>query len=297
MKVLVLGSEGFIGKNVAEAFSQNHKVFRGSRNKENTGKNHLYIDLEKPEFIAEALSKVQPDVVVNCAGVVENSEKAKLNEIFTANLLQEIVDSKQMIGRIIILGSAAEYGIVRPEDMPVDEDTPLNPASDYGEAKIRETTTALEYRRNHNLPIIIARIFNPIGFGMNQRQLIPSLVRQIREIRSGKKDTVEVSRLDAKRDYIDIRDVANAIVAIAEGNPKEQVYNIGSGKSTANSELIDMVLAEVKLEDRPKFTETNDQSEPLYAVQADVSRIKVEFGWDVKYSLQETIANIANDSR
>jgi nucleoside-diphosphate-sugar epimerase len=229
--------------------------------------------------------------------VVDNSEKAQANPILTSNLLEEILASGITPKRIVISGSAAEYGLVDKENLPVREDAPLNANGGYGLSKKQEVALALEFSQKHNLPVAIARIFNPIGAGMHPKFLVPKLVEQVKAVGAGSRDSIEVNRFDAERDYLNIKDVAAAIAMLVENDPKEQVYNIGSGQATSTGELVELILEEAKPPSRPRLVEASDTPEPLVAVQADISKLHDEFGWSPKYSLQQTIKEIVDASR
>lgn len=293
MKILILGSDGFVGNNIKKILenSGKHQIF-GTSKRIADGVGMLRVDLLDRQTIVAALQAGSPDVIINCAGIVDNSDKAMLNPTLTSNLLEEIVASSLKLNRIVICGSAAEYGTVDPSNIPVHENVPLKASSGYGLSKVKETQLALDFGAQHNLPVIVARIFNPIGVGMHPRLLIPSLVNQVQDIQQGEKDTIELSGLAPKRDYLNIRDVASAIQSLVENGPKETIYNIGSGQSTSNGQLLDLILNNSKLLSRPKIRETNSDGEPLVAIQADITRITKEFGWKPQVSLDETIKEI-----
>lgn len=292
MKVLIIGSDGFIGSRVKEALAD-HSLYEANRSKPQNA-NQLYIDLTEARTIDEALRSVRPEIIVNCAGVVDNSEKAKLNPLFTGNLLKSVSQNAGGVSRILISGSASVYGEVDESNIPVDEDTPLNAKQGYGLSKLEEEQVAQEYRNRHGLPIVVTRIFNPIGRGMHPRLLVASLVRQVDEISTGMRRKIEVSRTDTKRDYINVKDVASAIKSLVENIPKESVYNIGSGVSTSNGELIELILKHSKIQDRPEIIQTFDKPEPLVAIQADINRIKGEFSWSPAFSIEETVKEVVD---
>lgn len=297
MKVFVTGSNGFIGKNVVErARQEGHEVFTGDRRarRELNDKAH-YIDMADRKSIAHALREVQPEVVIHCAGVVENSENASLNKEFTANLLNEIIENKIDLQRVIILGSAAEYGVVGHSE-PVSEDDPHVPSSAYGRYKAEETNLARAFGEEHDLPVTIVRPFNPIGNNMHPRMLIPNIIQQIKEIKDGKRNSIEISRLDSARDYIHVKDVASAIVSIATGSPKEPVYNVGLGKKTTNKELIDLLVRALELPEMPTVEETASEPEVLVAANANTEKIKNDIGWTPEYSVKTAVEEIVNDS-
>lgn len=293
MKVLVIGSEGFVGRNVAAAFDEaEHEVYRASRSSED-----LPVDLSDQASIAQILESVRPDVVVNAAGIVGASDNVMDNVTFTANLLRQIAASRHPVKRVIISGSAAEYGTVDPQDLPVDEDTPVKAQSGYALSKAQEIQQALSFATEHGLPVTVARIFNPIGPGMHSRFLVPRILQQIEDVRSGMAEVIAVSRLDSERDYLDVRDLGRAIVMLAEGNPKRPVYNIGSGRATSNGELIDLMLRGSGLGTRPQVVETMPDPEPPVASQADITQIEQEFGWSPTRPLSETIGDIIDEAR
>lgn len=294
MKILLIGSDGFIGRQVRQALG-GHEVVAASV--EPSGINSCYIDLLKPETIEMALREVKPEVVITAAGIVENTDKAQLNVTFTTNLLEAAVASGLSFRRLITTGSAGEYGEVKPQELPVSETTPLRAESLYGRSKVAESQAAFAYRRDHHLPVVVARVFNPIGVGMHPRMLIPSLIRQLQEIKSGGRTTLEVNRLDARRDYVAVRDIATAYRALVEGDPQHEVYNVGSGHSTSNAELIELVLKHGNISSRPAIVETAAQPEPLAAVQADISRLSQELGWHPEASLEQTIKELFDASQ
>jgi GDP-4-dehydro-6-deoxy-D-mannose reductase len=256
----------------------------------------IQADLLDKSSIKKALTIARPNIVINCAGIVDNSDASLNNIAFTTNLLESINESELKLDSIIILGSAAEYGLVDPKNVPVREDAPLNANAGYGLSKLKESQFALEYSKAKNLPVTVARIFNPIGSGMHHRFLVPKIIAQVNEIISGGKPSIEVSRLDSKRDYINVKDVAGAIAILAERHPRDKIYNIGSGKATSNGKLIEIILTNFKLPNPPQIIETSGESEQLVAIQADISRFANEFGWEPKFSIEDTIKEIIDDT-
>lgn len=296
MKILVIGANGFIGSSVSSLLSKYHEVYMAGRY-ENLSKSQFNLNLLDYDNILHLLTKLKPEVIINCAGIVENSERAKLNIEYTKNLLNAIVESKVTFKRIIISGSAAEYGYVDKKDIPVNENTPLNANTGYGLSKKNEELAAIEISIKNKLPVTIARIFNPIGIGMHNRFLIPSLLKQIKDIKEGKRKTIEVSRLDALRDYINVKDIASAFRVLVENETKFNTYNIGSGISTSNWHLIETIIKEFNLSTEPDLIETSEDQEKLVAVQADITRISNEFSWKPVFTIEETIKEIVNAAR
>lgn len=289
MKVLVIGAGGFIGHHVSDALSQEHEVVKTSARL--GAKGMEYLDLHSKDSILEAVTEFNPQAIVNCAGIIANDESARKNVTFTENLLNSIHKSGLGIKKIVLAGSASVYGIV--DHLPVHEDVSLNPVSVYGKAKAEEEQRAFELANSFGLPVVVARIFNPIGPNMNEKQLIPNLVRQVREIREGKATAIEVSRLDAKRDYIDARDVATAMKALVENESKYAVYNVGTGRSVSTRQLIQLILANNQLSSNIELSETAEKPEAMVASQADITRIETEYSWQPNIEIAQTVKEIA----
>lgn len=294
MRILILGADGFIGRAVTSAFSKEHDVYTASRDGSD-GPKSVKLDLLDKPAIGKTLDSVKPEIIINCAGVVENSDKAKLNIEFTHNLLETASKSGLEFKKIFVSGSASEYGVVSPQDIPVKETTALNPNSIYGQSKAEEVKLALDYQQA-GLPVVVGRIFNPIGVGMHPRFLIPSMLTQLKKFKNGEAKSIEVSRLDSKRDYINVKDVARAIKEISEKDTKYDVYNIGTGQGTSNRELINILAKELKLEKMPSIAETSRQPEQLIANQADITRLRTDLGWQPVCTIEETVKEIVDAS-
>lgn len=296
MKVLVIGANGFIGSNVCSVLGKYHDVYKAGRLIKQNDR-EFNMDLLDLKAISRVLLAVKPEVIINCAGVVENSDRAKLNVEFTENLLNAIAKNKLLLKRIIISGSAAEYGNVTTKNIPVAENTPLNADAGYGLSKILEENAAIKLGDKYNLPVTTIRIFNPIGNGMHPRFLIPSIIRQVAEFKVGTGKSIKVSRLDSLRDYINVKDIASAIKALIEHPSKYPCYNVGSGIATSNRQLIELIIKEYNLSSEPELIETSLDPEKLVAVQADITRIHEEFHWIPDYTIEETIKEIVNAPR
>ena len=291
MKILIFGSSGFVGRNVADSLSSAHQLVLAS-SEDPSEYSQVKLDLRDKGSIKDIMKSTLPDAIINCAGIIGNSEKSDLNYTFTKNILESIEELGLSLKRVVILGSAAEYGEVKG-DKPTDEDARLNGISAYAASKIKETTFALNFGKEKKIPVVVARLFNPIGSGMNEQMLLPNLIRQIKDKNN---KTLEINRLDSKRDYIDINDVAIAIKAICEGSPHFDLYNIGSGRASTNQEIINYIFNELKIDRKSyQIRELLPEPEPNYAYCANISRINSDLGWEPQSSLMYVIKRMINE--
>ncbi|HUC96069.1 MAG TPA: NAD(P)-dependent oxidoreductase [Candidatus Saccharimonadales bacterium] len=293
MKVLVFGADGFIGRNVCLALGKEHEVIKAVQYAASSDKNTIQADLLNQDSIRYALKKVKPETIVNCAGIVGTGGNMDLNVQFTKNILEQAAQT-DVVKKVIICGSAGEYGQVSPENIPVSEDAPLNANSGYGLSKLNEERFAIDYGQKHNIQVVVLRIFNPIGKEMAEKFLLMKLLSQVKDFNAGERDSIELTRLDSKRDYVSIKDVASAFKSIVGGNPRNGVYNVGSGTSTTNGELLELILKNSKLDNKPQIKETSNEAEPLVAIQADITRISNEFGWRPVHPIDEVIREICS---
>jgi GDP-4-dehydro-6-deoxy-D-mannose reductase len=291
MKILVIGAGGFVGRHVCRTLSGCHEVAAGVHDPALAGNGAHYVNLLEPASVAAVLDWARPEAVVNCCGVIDVGE-GRTNTAMSGNLLQAVLESGLDIRNVLLCGSAAVYGRVEPERLPVHETTPLNACSAYGQDKRIEEAIARLYRERFGLPVVVARLFNPVGFGMPRRMLLPSILRQLDQWRAGTVDRISVSRLDSARDYVSMADAAAAMAALATGHPAEFAYNLGTGKDTTTGELIQRVFALTGLVDVPAVVETSDGPETPAASQADIDRIHSEFGWSPAVPLDLSIREV-----
>lgn len=295
MRTLVVGAGGFIGQTFCRRLGPEHEVIAGARAPGRSRNRAQYIDLMDPSSIADALAHVRPDVIINCAGTITAAGPAT-NTAMTGNLLKEILASGLDLYSVVTCGSASVYGPVDPWALPVPESLPLNPASEYGRDKVREESLGRLYRYSFGIPVITARIFNPVGAGMPRQQLVPALCRQVRQWESGRRQNIEVSRFDATRDYLSARDVARGLAFLAYGHPRQFAYNLGSGKEMSNGELIQRVLTLAGLDKPPMVRQTSSIREAPLASQADTTAMNSEFGWTPRIPLDDSILEVLHET-
>lgn len=226
MRLLLVGASGFIGRHV-RARAAGFDVVTVSRS---PGMGDVCLDLAAaaPEKVAGLISEVAPDAVVNCGGATrgEAAELVSGNVVAVAGLVAALTSAPV---RLVHLGSAAEYGQV-PPGTPITESTEPRPVGPYGVTKLSGT----EIVRAARLDAVVLRVFNPIGPGLPASTLPGRIAAGLR----GGDGEVRVGPLAAHRDFVDVRDVADAILAAAGAlGPLPPVLNVGSGRATPLREV------------------------------------------------------------
>jgi len=264
VRLLLTGATGFLGRNVAAA-ARSHTLFRMVRARASTNPNDLAFG-EAPWTAAEfsrALDLSQPDVVLHCAGDTRSSTvltSFEANAVLAGELLKAAANASRPL-RLILIGSAAEYGFVPEESQPVKETWPCNPDTVYGVAKHAQTLLALSARRR-GLNVLVVRLFNPVGVGMPPHLALASFANQIARSGAGPA-VVQVGDLSARRDFIDVREAARLIVELAAlSHWPWPLVNLCSGRAHRIGALLEALVAAseipVRIEARPERMRLNE---------------------------------------
>jgi GDP-4-dehydro-6-deoxy-D-mannose reductase len=210
----------------------------------------LSADLRDPQATRDVIQQVRPDRVYHLAGQAFVGESwANPWDTLETNLrgqvnLLEAVREARLETRILIVGSAEEYGRISPADLPLRESSPLRPDNPYSVSKVGQDLLGLQYYLSHQLHTIRVRPFNHIGPRQSRKFVAPAFASQIAAIEAGHQPPViRVGNLEARRDFTDVRDMMRAYwLALEHGVPGE-VYNIGSGRSRSVRELLEILLS------------------------------------------------------
>jgi GDP-4-dehydro-6-deoxy-D-mannose reductase len=202
--------------------------------------------LDRPA-IKSVLQQVEPNYIFHLAALIRNATLAELLEVNvtgTENLLAAIREV-QPEAQVLVAGSAAEYGLVREEDLPISESCPLRPLSPYGLSKVAQSLLAGQFWLRHRVAVRRVRTFNLTGPGEPQTQVASAMARQIVEIEAGlRAPQMEVGNLDTVRDFIDIRDAVRAYWrVICQGQPGD-VYNVCAGEGVQIRALLHALLGQ-----------------------------------------------------
>src|SRR3989344_2166317 len=152
-KILITGISGFAGNYLARLLLEQEGVILAGTYHNQIGAAlsdiapnlELYqLDLMDYEKVVEVIEKSKPDEIYHLAALAsaaksfENPSLVVTNNITSQLNLFEAVRKTKLNPKIMIISSAEVYGIVSPSDLPVDEETPLRPASPYAISKIAQ---------------------------------------------------------------------------------------------------------------------------------------------------------------
>lgn len=233
MKTLIIGSNGFIGSNVADYLSRHGFEVVGVDRFAGSGRIQTDVfDITK-EDINEYLKRNNPDIVINCAGQanVPNSvlhPEGDLNEntVLVHKLLFAMKQCGMSSKRFIQLSSAAVYG--NPIVLPIKESAECKPESPYALHKKMSEDICEFFNNVYGFNIITLRIFSVYGPGL-RKQIFWDLYQKVKK--TGKMEMWGTG--EESRDYIFIDDLVEAIlIAATVPQPNYRVWNVASGKET-----------------------------------------------------------------
>ena len=187
------------------------------------------LDISDKENLKNILEKIKPNYIFNLVGLVGEYDFETLYRI-NVDVSRHILDwsissGKQIIKRILLIGSSAEYGI--PYKNPVSEEALLAPVNFYGLSKLLQSELAFMYVRRFSAPVLIGRTFNIKGEGQSKNLAIGSWEEKILEAQNG--GSISVGNIETWRDYISIDEALDAYIKILFHGEIGEVYNVCTG--------------------------------------------------------------------
>lgn len=290
---LVVGAAGFIGQHLCDAL-RNAGWDSVGAGRSGPPERWVYpwtsCDVRDRRSVQAAVAETRPDVVFHVAGAERNDIAALLevNVLGTANLLS-------CAGvRIVVTGSAAEYGRIPDDELPATEAAPLRPASSYGTAKAAQTLLAQGLESD----AVIARVFNITGPGEPPALVGGAIASQIAELeRTGSPGTIEVGNLEAERDFVDVRDAARALVAVAERGAAGEAYNICTGTPTRVADVLEHLLARARVRVKARFDPARATRSDNPRMYGSPAKLAVTAGWTTSHQLEDTLGELLDSWR
>ena len=300
-RALIIGAAGFVGSYLIDHI-QKHCVWSivVTKMPQETmacpGVDICDLDILDPEAIERLLEEQRPDYIFHLAAqssvavswknpglTVDVNVKGSLNVLDAVRKL----DYKP---RVLLIGSGEEYGHVRENEVPVQEDNVLRPGNIYAATKACQNMIGAIYAQAYGMDVMMVRAFNHVGPNQSPIFVVADFCKQTAEIEAGLKEPViKVGNLSARRDFSDVRDVVRAYVELMEKGKAGETYNVGSGNAVEIRKILDMILCRSKKEIRVEVEPSRMRPVDVPVIEADISKLKTCTGWEQKITLEETI--------
>jgi GDP-4-dehydro-6-deoxy-D-mannose reductase len=307
-RILITGINGFAGSHLAEVvLGKGLEVFGTIRLRSNLDSiSHIKKDLRLIECdlrdstsVYKMLKAAKPDKIFHLAAqaFVPTSLNAPLDSLhnniaLTVNIF-EIVQQFDIAPRILIVGSCDEYGLVKAGEIPITESNPLRPLSPYAVSKIAQDMLGFQYFKSYGLSIVRTRAFNHTGYRQNEAFALSSFAKQIAEIENEKREHfLSVGNLEARKDFLDVRDVVRAYWLALEKCDFGEVYNIASGKSRSIMEYLNILLSYSKSKIEIKPDPKRMRPSEILLIQGDSKKFREKTGWKPEIEMEQTLYDL-----
>ncbi len=288
---LVFAGTSFIGRAICDTLHR-----RGVRVVATARRSPVCCDLTDPAAVDSLLERERPDWVIQCAGATDTNDPWQLCAVHVNGTLAVLSAVARHVpaARVLLFGSAAEYGPVAPEHLPIRESHPAEPATLFGASKLAQTQLAAALARQHRLCLATLRPFNVLGRGLPEHYFAAALAsRLLRMRREQLPGPFPVANLHATRDFIDVRDLADAVAGLlarSAWQPGEpQLFNVASGEETT---LADVATELGRLAGGfvPVEGGVQESRGGAWRSRGDATRLRRAIGWAPRYGWRDSLA-------
>lgn len=299
-RVAVLGGTGWVGRHVCETLARRgHGVLAVARNPvpHLRGLDFVAVDLAAAPTgtVADLLATHRVDVVVNATDAANatdgwsrtDEELHRANVLLVRRLLAAMASVPRR-PRLVHLGTIFEYGPV-PRGELVHESVPPRPAGSYARTKLAGSAAVLGACRTGSISGVVLRLVNVCGPHPSPASFPGKLLATVRRAVAEGGD-VELSIARARRDFVDVRDVAEACAAAVGSTVTARAVNIGSGTAVGPRDLVESLLTAAGLPSTA--LRIRDEVVPSLGpdwVRADVRLAAALLGWRPRTSLAESL--------
>ncbi len=289
MRALITGGRGFVGHHLAAHLTE-------------AGDDVVAIDKETDIADQGALGPViaaaAPDAIYHLAALThvgeswdEPAEVLRVNVLGTAAVLAA-ARVLRPAPRVLVVSSAEVYGTVRPDQLPLTEETPTAPVTPYAASKAAAEAVALQAFRGYGQPVIVVRPFNHVGPGQAPTFAVPALARRIVDAVTAGTRELRVGTLTTRRDFTDVRDVVKAYRLLVAGAEPGTTYNVCSGHDVEIAEIARQLLAlagaDLALVADPDLIRPVD----VPVLRGSPARLHEATGWKPEIPLETTLADV-----
>lgn len=310
-RILVTGAAGFVASHLGERCAQRDDLELVGLQRPTSVTRILppgfvagvEADLLDQEGLKAAVFEARPDAIIHLAGQSSVHESYRdpggtllANVLGTQHLL--FAAEKAGVRRVLVVGSADEYGDVKPEDVPLREDRPLAPLSPYAVSRVAQGALCSEFARRKTVDIVRTRTFPHTGRRRGAVFAESSFARQIAEIELERAaPVIHVGNLEAIRDFSDVQEVVEAYLLLLERGASGAVYNVCSGKGVAMREILGALVARSNVKVRIQRDPSRLRPSDLPVLVGDPARLYAATGFAPSGKLDRALADLLDDWR
>ena len=313
-RILVTGASGFVGgwllPALAETLPGGSEILATCRDEIATGRlprvRTVRLDITDRDAVRRVAGEWKPTGIVHLAALANVPEASRnARAAWDVNLggtlnLAEAVRESGIAARMVFAGTAEVYGgTFATQSGALDETAILEPANTYAATKAA-ADLALGQLARDGLEAVRFRPFNHTGPGQGEGFVLPAFAAQIARIEAGRQEPVlRVGNLDAKRDFLDVRDVvAGYVLALmAPAVQPGRIFNLASGRSVRIGDMLETLLGAARLPIKVEVDPARMRPSDIPETLGRAERARAELGWIPRIVIETTLADVLADWR
>jgi GDP-4-dehydro-6-deoxy-D-mannose reductase len=256
----------------------------------------LFADLRDGAAV-QRIAQSRPDAVVHLAAIASGAAARQdpaaamaVNHDATTRLA--IALSATSSPRLLFVSTAEVYG---PEhSVPIAESARVSPGSPYATSKAEAEVALAAVSKQDGLPVIVVRAFPHTGPGQTTTYVLPSLAAGLRAAKRAGIHVVKAGNLGAVRDFLDVRDVADAYLLLLERGKPGEVYNVASGVGRRLSQCFDMLARLIGVDAHPEEDAALLRPGDIPVLIGDATKLRTATGWSPQIAFERTLQDLVN---
>jgi GDP-4-dehydro-6-deoxy-D-mannose reductase len=316
MRILVTGAAGFAGQHLLRVLLEDPSsevagtTLDGSPPTEGTLSRAerdrvtwRALDVTSEASVGDLLGSGGFDRVYHLAGQSSVGESFanplatwEVNATGTLRLLSALAQAGERACRVLVISSAEVYGSVPVEAQPVVESRAPAPVTPYGASKLGAEAVSQQAAAAGSIEVVIARSFNHAGPGQDARFIFPSMARQLAAMGDeGAEPVLRVGNLEARRDFLDVRDVVRAYVQLMESGESGMTYNVCSGESHSLQELVEDLVRISDTGARIEVDPERFRPVDIPELRGSSERLRA-LGWKARIPMRRTLEDLFGEA-
>lgn len=308
MKILVTGAAGFVGRVLVPRLLAGGHLVSGTHLPGEPappgaeGVRWLPLDLRSNDSVAAVVAD-RPDAVIHLAAVASGADARKdpgiawdVNAGGTARLVEALggFRARRLADPLLLFVSTAEvYGTTSEPRLRTEQD-PVAPVSPYAASKAGAELAVRETAGRTGLRAIIARAFPHTGPGQTDRYVVAAFAKRLRAAKALNAPVVKTGNLDPVRDFLDVRDVVDAYVALLERGVPGETYNVATGIGVSLHDLFTRLATLVGVRAIPEPDPQLIRAADVPHLVGDASRIRQATGWTPRITFDQTLHDVVH---
>lgn len=300
--ILVLGGGGFVGTHLRTALASRFGdkacvILAGMTAKTS---DVLTLDIRDTDAISALINQECPTHIINLVGIAapvkaqQNPELAWELHALAPHRLGRMLLRQAPDCWLFHISSGLVYGRSALGGGAMDETVRLDPIDTYAMTKAAGDL-AMGVLASEGLKCLRLRPFNHTGPGQTPDFAIPAFASQIAQIKAGLQDPViKVGNLAAIRDFLDVRDVAEAyseLVAVSDKLVSGAIYNIATGYGKSMQHVLNQLIALSGLDVTLVMDPERQRPSDLSCIVGSAQSLQQDTEWRPRRSIEETLGD------